>query len=106
MWARGLWIGKHDTPGDHMMLTSTGKFRCRSVRRLEPGKRADRELFDNIVGTPWSDMAEKIVAAKASPVVPTPVPQHCTVAADGEHEVHLMQRLRATRLTSTMTPSR
>ena len=56
---------------------------------MEPGKTADRELFDSIVRTPWSDVAEKVLAAKPTPVIATPAPQHGSVARDGEHEVHL-----------------
>ena len=44
-WIKGIWVGKTDNNDEHIVLTDTGKFTCRTVRRLEPAHRYN-------IGTP------------------------------------------------------
>ena len=49
-WAKGIWVGKTENNDEHVVLTSEGKFTCRSVRRMEPAQRHDKDLFAKVCG--------------------------------------------------------
>ena len=52
-FVKGVWVGKHDASDDHIFLTAGGWHRARTVRRLEPSSRAQREILLTVQGAPW-----------------------------------------------------
>ena len=47
-WAKGIWVGKMDESDGHIVLTPAGIITGRSVRRLPPEQRAQREMIRDL----------------------------------------------------------
>jgi hypothetical protein len=74
-WKRGVWCGRLDETNEHVLITPEGRHRARTVRRLEPARRADVELMKNSVGTPWNPQTGTTRGRpRATPQVATPAP--------------------------------
>ena len=52
-WDYGIWLGKCTQSDEHYVSTAQAVYRSRSIRRLPPSNRYDRELFITIETTPW-----------------------------------------------------
>ena len=53
-WKTGLWVGKCTESDEHILLTSEGAFKARSIRRRPLQEQIDRELAQVVTGLPWS----------------------------------------------------
>ena len=53
-WKTGLWVGKCTESDEHILLTSEGAFKARSIRRRPLQEQVDRELAQVVTGLPWS----------------------------------------------------
>ena len=47
---RGIWLGHTDDSDEHIIMTPEGVITARTIVRLEPDKRADRDLLMNCKG--------------------------------------------------------
>ena len=54
----GVWVGLDSESGEAIVLTPQGKAVARTVRRLEEGKRHDREFLEACKGLPWHKYGE------------------------------------------------
>ena len=52
VFVRGIWVGKHAESDDHVFLAPQGWHRARTVRRLEPKKRASLVLLSRTAALP------------------------------------------------------
>ena len=60
VWARGVWVGKHDSSYDNMVLVPHGLVRARTIRRLPKEARWDQGLLDQCVAQPRSIVRESL----------------------------------------------
>ena len=51
-WVKGIWVGKRLESDEHVIMTMQGKVHCRTVRRLPPSGRADKQLLAECFGAP------------------------------------------------------
>ena len=58
-FGKGIFLGKLFESGESIFGTRDGTFYARTVKRLPKGERADLQLLQNLVGTPWDPKAEK-----------------------------------------------
>ena len=56
IWDRGIWCGRSEDTGEHILLTTDGRVMARTVRRLPAGSGADITLLRESIGTPWDPM--------------------------------------------------
>ena len=49
----GIWVGVREESGEHLILTSKGAVKCRTVRRKDDREAWQLEKFNECVGTPW-----------------------------------------------------
>ena len=68
-WQRGLWVGKTDASGEHLVLTPTGAQHCRSIRRLPEDKAHVVDFAKSVRGTPWDMGAGAIGRPRLRPGV-------------------------------------
>jgi hypothetical protein len=52
-WKTGLWVGKCIESDEHILLTSEGAYKARSIRRKPFQEQTDRELAKVVTGLPW-----------------------------------------------------
>jgi len=75
-WTKGIWLGRAEESTEHVIGTADMVTRARTVRRLEPTKRADRELLARLSGVPWNaGGAKRGRPAKPQGVRATAIPQ-------------------------------
>ena len=53
LWRPGIFLGRTLQSAEYLFGTKDGVYTARSLRRLPPGQRANRELMANFVGLPW-----------------------------------------------------
>ena len=76
---RGIWLGHTDDSDEHIIMTPEGVITARTIVRLEPDKRADRDLLMNCKGVPWSTstVVGKPLGSRA-PLTPSGLPAPST----------------------------
>ena len=52
VWRRGVYLGRAERTGEHLLGTAAGIFRARTVRRLPAEQRGDAERVRAVGGTP------------------------------------------------------
>ena len=72
VWERGIWCGRSEDTGKHILLTTDGRVLARTVRRLLVGSRTDIALLRESIGTPWDPMLGTVVPENN---IPMPVPE-------------------------------
>ena len=50
----GIWLGRETDSGEHLIGTSSGAAKTRSIRRLAPSERWQTEIFSAFKGVPWN----------------------------------------------------
>ena len=58
-WRVGLWLGRSEHSGEHILGSSTGIAKCRTVKRRPEELKWDQTLYKAMVYTPWSKEEEK-----------------------------------------------
>ncbi|OLQ03440.1 Retrovirus-related Pol polyprotein from transposon TNT 1-94 [Symbiodinium microadriaticum] len=53
LWRQGIFLGKSVASNEFLFGTEDGVYTGRSVRRLAPAQRVNKELFGKFVGLPW-----------------------------------------------------
>jgi len=88
-WRPGIWLGKDTNADEHLVGTSSGVYKVRSIRRLPPSQQHNKELLLQLSGTPWSPQGEGlndnfIISNNTEPSLPQQLPeeQPTTEAAD------------------------
>ena len=71
---RGIWVGKHDESNENLILTPEGLQRARTVKRLEPDKRADVALLKSCKGVPWATESRQPKVSKPVQHVASSIP--------------------------------
>ena len=74
IWERGIWYGRSEDTGEHILLTTEGRVMARTVRRLPAGSGADTTLLLESIGTPWDPMLGTVVTENNVPYR-MPVPE-------------------------------
>ena len=74
VWERGIWCGRSEDTGEHILLTTEGRVMARTVRRLPAGSGADTTLLRESVGTPWDPLLGTVVTENNIPYR-MPVPE-------------------------------
>ena len=69
---KGIYVGKHEESNEYLLLTENGLQRARTIRRMEPSKRADRELLSRVKGVPWATESRQLRAERMTAPVATP----------------------------------
>ena len=72
VWERGIWCGRSEDTGEHILHTTDGRVLARTVRRLPVGSGTDIALLRESIGTPWDPMLGTVVPEKN---IPMPVPE-------------------------------
>lgn len=59
----GIWLGKAEESDEHLVATLSGAYRCRTIRRMLPDQRSNKELLVGFKGAPlghdcWSNSCE------------------------------------------------
>ena len=54
-WVKRIWLGKSRSSDEHIIWTPQGRLRTRTVRRLEPALRFNRNLMAAFDNAPWVD---------------------------------------------------
>jgi len=88
-WMKAIWLGKHLRSDDHLVWTVHGLIRTRTVRRLEEGKRYDKELFETLSGQVWQPRIDGVPRPRRSRLehAPTSAPMATgTEGREGEPE--------------------
>jgi len=67
---KGIWVGKNAESDDHVFLTAGGWHRARTVRRLEPAKRADPAILQLCKTLPWEPRSARPLEALAKQAPP------------------------------------
>ena len=73
VWERGIWCGRSEDIGEHILLTTDGRVRARTVRRLPAGSGADITLLRESIETPWDPMLGTVTENN----IPMPAPEVC-----------------------------
>ena len=71
-WERGIWCGRSEDTGEHILLTTGGRVMARTVRRLPAGSGADTTLLRESIGTPWDPMLGTVATENN---IPMPAPE-------------------------------
>ena len=71
VWERGVWCGRSEDTGEHILLTTDGRVMARTVRRLPAGSGADITLLRESIGTPWDPMLGTVTENN----IPMPSPE-------------------------------
>ena len=61
---RGIWLGRAEESDEHLVSTTAGVYRCRTIRRLLPDQRSDKEMLVGLKGVPWDMSAGAVPRAK------------------------------------------
>ena len=61
VWERGIWCGRSEDTGEHILLTTGGRVMASTVRRLPAGSGANIRLLRESIGTPWDPMLGTVV---------------------------------------------
>ncbi len=81
---RGIWLGRAEESDEHLVSTTAGVYRCRTVRRLLPDQRSDKEMLVGLKGVPWDMSAGAVPRAKLErQKVRFAFPAHEVVVRDG-----------------------
>ena len=81
---RGIWLGRAEESDKHLVATTAGVYRCRTIRRLLPDQRSDKELLVGLKGVPWDLSAGAVPRAKLErQKVRFAFPAHEVVERDG-----------------------
>ena len=72
IWERGIWCGRSEDTGEHILLTTEGRVMARTVRRMPAGSGADTTLLRESIGTPWDPILGTVVTENN---IPMPVPE-------------------------------
>ncbi len=51
-WFEGLWVGRSATHDEHLLLTSHGVMKSRSIRRKPAEQQFEKRVFDQVRGLP------------------------------------------------------
>ena len=123
VWERGIWCGRSEDIGEHILLTTDGRDMARTVRRLPAGSGADTPLLRESIGTPWDPMLGTVATENNIPmpevfhreVAPavregeTPIVkthgEDPTVAQKQEHEHERTENFPAEAIASSTGPS-
>ena len=68
VWERGIWCGRSEDTGEHILLTTDGRVMARTVRRLPAGSGADTTLLRESIGTPWDPMLGTVATENNIPM--------------------------------------
>ena len=60
----GIWLGRAEESDEHLVGTSRGVQRCRTVRRREESSQWDERLFAEIKGVPWNLTLEAVARGR------------------------------------------
>ena len=71
-WIRGIFLGRSISSNEYLVGTEDGVITGRSLRRLPPSRRHDKELLEKMVGVPW-DFGTTINRPKRRLEIPSPV---------------------------------
>ena len=63
---KGIWVGRHDEGGDHLMLAQEFR-RAKEVTRLDPLRRADRSLLKSNKGFSGEETNQSWAVAASDP---------------------------------------
>ena len=82
---RGIWLGRAEESDEHLVSTTAGVYRCRTIRRLLPNQqRSDKELLVGLKGVPWDMSAGAVPRARLErQKVRFAFPAHEVVVRDG-----------------------
>ena len=81
---RGIWLGRAEESDEHLVATLAGVYRCRTIRRLLPDQRSDKELLVGLKGVPWDLSAGAVPRARLErQKVRFAFPAHEVVERDG-----------------------
>ena len=81
---RGIWLGRAEESDEHLVSTTAGVYRCRTIRRLLPDQRSDKELLVGLKGVPWDMSAGAVPRARLErQKVRFAFPAHEVVVRDG-----------------------
>lgn len=78
-WSVGIWVGKVESSDEHLIGTSTGITRTRSIMRKPEPERFDQSVYMSMVGRPWSisgGLADTVVTKKRKYITPKVVARH------------------------------
>lgn len=82
-WTAGVWVGKVESSDEHLVGTSTGIVRARSIMRRPEPERWDQEIYRSMVGRPWSisgGLADTVVAERRKYITPKVVSKYGATA--------------------------
>ena len=82
-WVPGLWLGRDTSADMHVVGTTSGVFKTRSIRRLPVSEQVDRQLLKDFQAKPWdpkgrgedTDVLVLPQASEAQGLPPLPVRQ-------------------------------
>ena len=52
-WVPGLWLGRDTSADMHIVGTTSGVFKTRSIRRLPVSEQVDKQLLKDFQAKPW-----------------------------------------------------
>ena len=64
----GIWLGRTEESDEHLVGTSRGVQRCRTVRRREESNQWDHRLFAEVKGVPWNLTLEAVARGRPKKV--------------------------------------
>ena len=70
-WQDGAFIGIRDRSDEKLIMTTSGVYKTRNVRRRPESERWDFEFFMTLKGTPWNPNPAGEMAADALPSTST-----------------------------------
>ena len=53
-FAKGVWLGRDSDSSEHLIATSRGIIKSRTIQRAIPSEKWTRERFDTFNGYPWN----------------------------------------------------
>ena len=65
-WEKGMWLGKMFSSDEHILSTSTGLVARSSAVKAHPEVEFDSQLFDSLIGMPWTQRARSEARIKNS----------------------------------------
>ena len=51
---KGMWLGRASDINEHLMGTSRGLVKSRTIKRVIPAENWNRDIFDTFAGRPWN----------------------------------------------------
>ena len=117
-WRKGTWVGKSENSNQHVVMTDDGTRYARTVRRLPPDRRYQKEVLLAGKGVPLADQAgtapgrlkKRPVMAPVAPVAipavaPAEVPSAGPEGADVEAAPDAQDTVPTTSAAPAPTPS-